>query len=70
MQSIHAIRWIENLKDSGHELYWFDVLGKGRLKTEIDITQIIDWKKRKIPYINGDHSLNFKLLIALQFGDF
>ena len=50
MPSLHAVRWIENLKESDHELYWFDVLGKGGLSTEIALKQITDWKKRKLPY--------------------
>ena len=60
MPSLHAVRWIENLSESGHELYWFDVLGKGKLETKIDIQQIIDWKKRKVPYIKGEYFLQRK----------
>ena len=61
MPSLHAVRWIENLYESGHELYWFDVLGKGKLYTEISILQITDWKKRKMPYIKGEYFLQRKL---------
>ena len=57
MPSLHAVRWIENLNASGHELYWFDVLGKGKLHTKISIQQITDWKKRKVPYIKGEYFL-------------
>ena len=60
MPSIHAVRWIENLSDSGHQLYWFDVLGKGRLPTEIDIQQITNWNKRKVPYMKGEYFLQRK----------
>ena len=42
MPSLHVVRWIENLNASGHELYWFDVLGKGKLHTKISIKQITD----------------------------
>ena len=55
MPSVHVIRWIENLKDSQHELFWFDVLGKGKLQTINEVQQFFDWKKRKIPYIKGEH---------------
>ena len=55
MPSVHVIRWIENLKDSQHELFWFDVLGKGKLQTIDEVQQFSDWKKRKIPYIKGEH---------------
>ena len=60
MPSLHAVRWIENLSESGHELYWFDVLGKGKLPTQLSIQQITDWKKRKLPYIKGEHFLRQK----------
>ncbi len=49
MHSIHATRWIENLKESGHELYWFDITGKGAIQTLDTIKQITNWKKRKFP---------------------
>lgn len=55
MPSIHVIRWIDNLIATEHELYWFDVLGKGALPTTISIQQITNWKKRKVPYIKGEH---------------
>lgn len=57
MHSIHAIRWIENLKDTDHELYWFDVTNKGKLNTIDKVTQFIDWEKRKIPVIKGEYTL-------------
>ena len=60
MPSLHAVRWIENLNSSGHELYWFDVLGKGKLHTKISIQQITDWKKRKVPYMKGEYFLQRK----------
>lgn len=58
MPSIHAQRWIENLKDTSYELYWFDVLGKGRLERIDFIFQLTDWKKRKFPYMKGEYSLS------------
>lgn len=60
MPSLHAVRWIENLNASGHELYWFDVLGKGELPVKITMQQITDWKKRKVPYIKGEYFLQRK----------
>lgn len=57
MPSVHVIRWIENLKDAQHELFWFDVLGKGKLQTINQVHQFTDWKKRKIPYLKGEHFL-------------
>lgn len=63
MPSIHAVRWIENLSGTEHELFWFDVLGKGKLPTEIPISQIINWEKRKIAYIQGEYFLRRKLSV-------
>ena len=60
MHSIHATRWIENLKESGHELYWFDITGKGKIQTLEEVTQITNWKKRKLPYIKGEYWLSKK----------
>ncbi|RKR10940.1 glycosyl transferase family 4 [Flavobacterium sp. 90] len=60
MSSIHAIRWIENLKDTSYELYWFDVIGKGKLETLDSVHQFTDWKKRKIPHIKGEFFLSKK----------
>lgn len=57
MPSIHAIRWIENLKDTNNELFWFDITNKGKLNTLKTVAQFTDWKKRKIPAIKGEHAL-------------
>lgn len=60
MPSIHVIRWIENLKDTSIELFWFDILNKGKLDVDVQINQITGWKKRKIPYIKGEYWLSYK----------
>lgn len=57
MPSIHVLRWIENLKDKGHELYWFDVLDRGPLENLDYVRQFVNWKKRKYPYIKGEYFL-------------
>ncbi|MCL9805107.1 glycosyltransferase [Flavobacterium amniphilum] len=61
MPSIHVIRWIENLSESGHELFWFDVLDRGTMETSVQLHQITNWKKRKLPYFNGEHFLRKKI---------
>jgi len=61
MPSVHVIRWIENLKDTSLELFWFDVLGKGKLETLSSVTQFTDWKKRKVAYVKGEHFLKKKM---------
>ena len=60
MPSIHIIRWIENIKDQNWQLFWFDILGRGELKTGIELKQYTNWKKRKIPYIKGEYFLSKK----------
>lgn len=61
MPSIHVTRWIENLKDTDHEFYWFDVLDRGRLETSDSVHQFTGWKKRKFPYIKGEFFLRKKV---------
>lgn len=60
MPSIHAYRWIENLKDSDHELYWFDVLGRGKFETSVQVKNFVNWKHRKLPYFKGEYFLSKK----------
>ena len=59
--SVHAIRWIENLNEAGHELFWFDILNRGNIGVSIELTQIVNWNKRKLPYIKGEHFLRKKI---------
>lgn len=58
MPSIHAIRWIENLKDTSHELYWFDVMGRGNMETANPVHEFTNWGKRKLPYLSGEYFLS------------
>lgn len=47
MASLHIFRWTEQLKDNGHEVFWFDVLGSGVISEQISwVHQITDWKIR------------------------
>ena len=57
MPSIHFIRWIENLKDTDYEFFWFDILDRKELNTTLKITKITDWNKRKLPKIKGEYFL-------------
>ena len=45
MNSIHFRRWSDQLRDSGHELYWFDILDQGYAPSMDYMTQITGWKK-------------------------
>ena len=60
--SIHAIRWIENLKGEPHELYWFDIMDRGNIliSNDIKINKITNWKKRKKKYLKGEYFLQKK----------
>ncbi|MFI0430086.1 glycosyltransferase [Mariniflexile sp. HMF6888] len=61
MNSIHAIRWIENLDRKDYEIYWFDVLNRGKLEKLSFATQFYGMNKRKIPYLKGEYFLYKKL---------
>lgn len=61
MPSIHAIRWINNLKDSDHELFWFDVTCKGKLEVTDTVHQFTNWKARKISPLKGEYFLSKKV---------
>ena len=56
--SIHVIRWIEALKSSSIELYWFDILDRGSLNTFDRVHQFTNWKRRKISRIKGEYFLS------------
>lgn len=58
MPSVHVIRWIENLKDTSFELFWFDVMGRGKIETIDSVHQFLNWQKRKIPYVKGEYWLS------------
>jgi len=61
IRSIHSQRWIENVDVNQHELFWFDITSRGKMKFSQNVTQITDWRKRKIKYIKGEHFLRKKL---------
>lgn len=47
MPCLHFFRWAEQLQDSGHEVYWFDVTDGGKKVERIHwVKQIIAWKFR------------------------
>ncbi|WP_298556306.1 glycosyltransferase family 4 protein [uncultured Algibacter sp.] len=46
MSSIHFFRWTNQLKDSGHEVYWFDINDGNRKVDAISwVNQIVGWKR-------------------------
>lgn len=46
MKSIHFIRWANQLKSSGYEVYWFDVLDMGYSENLKWLHQITGWKQK------------------------
>lgn len=61
MNSIHAQRWIANVDNDHHELYWLHSSSKGKMDLPQNVTQITDWQKRKIKYISGEYFFRKKL---------
>jgi len=60
-QYIHAARWINQLKDTEHEIYVFDCLDMP-IHTDLQWTNYrTNWSKRKLPYLKGEHFLKKKL---------
>jgi glycosyltransferase involved in cell wall biosynthesis len=66
MPSIHATSWIKNLKDAGHELFWFDVTNRGFLNSALAITEFTGWKQRKLKYMKGEYYI-YKKFPNLHF---
>lgn len=47
MSSIHFFRWTNQLKDAGHEVYWFDINDGNRKVEAISwVNQIVGWKRK------------------------
>jgi glycosyltransferase involved in cell wall biosynthesis len=45
MPSLHFFRWTEQLRDSGHEVFWFDITDGGEIVSRIHwVEQIVNWK--------------------------
>lgn len=60
-QYIHASRWINQLKDSHHEIFVFDCLDN-KIHSDLKWTKYFEnWRKRKIPYIKGEERLRKKM---------
>ena len=56
-QYIHSVRWINQLKDSGHDIFVFDALDKP-IHPELKWTHFFtDWSRRKVKPIRGEHTV-------------
>lgn len=60
MNSIHFTRWTDQLKDSGHEVYWFNIYGTGYSNKIPWVEQVVDWKQ-KYPNFKGRHFIKHKV---------
>lgn len=60
MNSIHFVRWTQQLENSGHEVFWFDILDGGRAEGLPWVQQIIGWKQ-KFPNFKGRYFLKKRL---------
>ena len=66
MQYIHSARWINQLKDSEHEIFLFDCLDMP-IHEDLKWTKYTDnWSHRKLTYIKGEFWLekNFPFLFS------
>ena len=66
MFSSHFFNWTEQLKDSGHEIYWLDVFDSNTYVKKIDfVEQIIGWRN-KVKY-PGRYVVKHKLPKVYNF---
>ena len=61
LQYIHAARWINQLKDTEHEIYVFDCLDRPIHKDLLWTNYTTNWSKRKVPYLKGEFFLEKKM---------
>lgn len=61
MPSIHFVRWAKNIRGTGKDLYWFDILNRGYTEELNFLKQITNWKKRKIKNVEGEYFLSNRL---------
>lgn len=70
----HFFQWVNQLKDSGHKVYWFDITDGGSVVERISwVHQIKDWKQRfNLPFRQGVKSkipLLYKMIQKIRERD-
>lgn len=65
MNSIHFLRWTEQLKDSGHEVYWFDTYDGGYSNRLSWVNQFNGWRQ-KYPNLKGRYFIKNKLPLVYK----
>lgn len=69
MSSIHFFRWTEQLRSSGHQVFWIDVYDSGNVNKSLDfVKQTVGWRNR-INY-PGRYFIKDKLPAFNQFLNF
>lgn len=66
MSSLHFFRWTEQLKNSGHEVYWFDVLDGSPTERLPWVKKINGWRL-KYPNLKGRYFIKQKLPFLYKF---
>jgi len=59
MNSIHFQRWTHQLKDSGHDVFWFDIKDGAKVPSLSWVKPYQDWKQ-KFPKLKGRHFIKNK----------
>jgi glycosyltransferase involved in cell wall biosynthesis len=67
MQYIHSARWINQLKDAGHEVFVFDCLDEPIHEDLVWTNFTTNWSERKIRYIKGEYFLEKKMPRVYRF---
>jgi len=60
MNSIHFQRWTNQLKDSGHDVFWFDIRDGAKVPNLSWVKTYQGWKQ-KFPNLKGRHFIKNKL---------
>ena len=65
-QYIHSARWINQLKNSGHEIFLFDCLDKPIHEDLLWTNYTTNWSKRKVFPIKGEYFLEKKIPLLFE----
>ena len=60
MPTLHFFRWTEQLKDSGHEVHWFDIVDGSATERLPWVNKINGWKL-KHPNFKGRYFIKNRL---------
>lgn len=66
MSSLHFFRWSEQLENSGHEVYWFDILDGSPTERLPWVKKINGWRL-KYPNLKGRYFIKEKLPFLYKF---